>query len=1093
MIKRSVRRLSFVFCLLLCLLSYAPLVSCAPPASEAAQDSVKKREKTVTDYIFPAGGGKWKGASKEIPGEITWDIARSGNIRSNDVLRDWTPYNALVFTVESNRVLGSPKIRLVIGSKNKSYYSGYVRINFKGTKNIVIPFDEFGWSKATMNLQLGSLDKSGLAAKTNPRLGLQRINNIQFTISGYRCGLWSRQERAGTVLKIRDLRLVKIPISKVGPRISDKQLFAEMLDLDYPGLEKVKSAVKKGDFKAARHELAEHIRRRKKPVWLAPNERSTTGSAGFRENNIKHVEAIMSHKFNVRYHRHIYHDFGKHINWCVHPLSKGPNRTIEWNSMLNRHFHFSSLAHAYQKTGDEKYARELAQQMNSFIRDCPVLLNSSGNRNAYHGPWVTLNTALRYQDSWPDVIFDCLQSPNFTDDIIVNIVKSSAEHARHLVENYTGHNWLTAESLAVYTIGTIFPEYKEAKAWRQFGITKLYNQLENYVYPDGIMHELALGYNCWVLEEFARVLQIAEINGRLAELPADYKKRIEKMFNYLMYDCMPDGKCFGLNDSWNTEVTDLLRKGYRLFPGRSDLLYPISAGKEGKRPARDSIAMPYSGHYIMRSGWDKNARILHFDGGLLGSGHDHEDKLHVAMYAYGKLLLPDAGTYSYNRSKWRAYVLKTRSHNTVLVDGMDQIRKSAGRRFKVWPKPWDAPSPATDTQWTTTHGLDYVAGFYRYKYREYTDWQHRKKHPKTLDSVQHARKILFVKPDFWIIHDVLTSKDDKKHTCDVLFHINADKANIDPKTNAVTSACKGAANVAIFPLNTGRLKVKIVEGKANAPIQGWTRPGGKKHPDYPMNTIPTAIFNKTWHKGTDVVTVVYPFPAGVKCPVKSVTPIESKNGVVAAKITLAGSVEHIYLSNPKPGEGIRLAAIETDGEVAEACAQPGKNLRLLLVNGRSLAVGDASVTLGKRGSVSVTGYSDGIYRVGTDTATQCTVKIPGLAKNAKVEIHKIDNDLNRTKKINATVTDGVIKFTTEAGGAYEIGIVDGRGPGVPRSALRSPAKRPPAYRCVSVFMHVLIKKTHIRRPCCSCGKTEQITPRFSQHAERFLVAISPMS
>lgn len=1021
MIKRSLRQLSFVYGLSLCMV----LVLCTPSASEAAS---QKKGKAINDYIFPVGGGKWKGASKEIPGEITWDIAKAGDVRSNNVLRDWMPYNALAFTVESNRLLGFPKIRFVIGSKDKSYYSGYVRINFKGTKNVVIPFDEFGWSKAIMNLQLGSLDKSGLAAGTNPRLGLQRITDIQFTISGYRCGLWGRQERKGTVIKIRNLRLVKIPISKVGPRISDKQLFTEMLDLDYDGLGKVKSAVKKGDFKVARHELAEHIRRRKKPLWLAPNERLSTENTGFRKKPIKRIKAIMSHKFNVCHHRHI-HDFGKHINWCVHPLSKGPNRTIEWNSMLNRHFHFSSLAHAYRKTGNEKYARELAQQINSFIRDCPVLLNGSGNLNAYHGPWVTLNTAIRYQNSWPDVIFDCLQSPEFTDDIIVNIVKSSAEHAQHLVENYTGHNWLTAEALAVYTIGTIFPEYKQAAAWRQFGITKLYNQLKNYVYPDGLMNELALGYNCWVLEEFSRVLQVADMNGRLAEIPADYERQIEKMFNYLMYDCMPDGKCFGLNDSWNTDVMFLLRKGYRLFPKRSDFLYPISAGKEGKRPKQDSIAMPYAGHYIMRSGWDKNARVLHFDGGLLGSGHYHEDKLHVAMYAYGKLLLPDAGTYSYNRSKWRAYVLKTYSHNTVLVDGMNQVRRlAAGRRFRVWPKPWTASAPATDTRWTTTHGLDYVVGFYRYKYREYTDWQHRKKHPKVLDTVQHARKILFVKPDFWIIHDVLTSKDNKKHTCDVLFHINVDEAKINPKTNAVTSSCKDAANVAIFPLNTGSLKVKIVEGKTDAPIQGWTRPGGKKHPDYPMNTIPTAIFNKTWRNGTDVVTVVYPFAAGAGCPVKSVTPIESKDGAVAAKITLTTGVEHVYLSNPKPGKMIKLAAIETDGEVAEACDQPGRNLRLLLVNGRSLATGEASVILGKRGTVSVTGYAPGLYHIGTDVAAQCAVKIPGLAKNAKVEIHKIDNNLNRTKKINATVAGSVIKFTTEAGGVYEIGIDGGNIP-----------------------------------------------------------------
>ena len=51
-----------------------------------------------------------------------------------------------------------------------------------------------------------------------------------------------------------------------GPRMDDRQLF-EALNLEYRGLGIVKAAVDSGDLKAAKHEFAEYLRHRSKPVW----------------------------------------------------------------------------------------------------------------------------------------------------------------------------------------------------------------------------------------------------------------------------------------------------------------------------------------------------------------------------------------------------------------------------------------------------------------------------------------------------------------------------------------------------------------------------------------------------------------------------------------------------------------------------------------------------------------------------------------------------------------------------------------------------------------------------------------------------------
>ena len=62
-------------------------------------------------------------------------------------------------------------------------------------------------------------------------------------------------------------------------------------------------------------------------------------------------------------------------------------------------------------------------------------------------------------------------------------------------------------------------------------------------------------------------------------------------------------------------------------------------------------------------------QFLLFDAGPYGLGHQHEDKLSMFIYALGRVLLTEAGTYSYDRSKYRRYVLGTWAHNTILVDG----------------------------------------------------------------------------------------------------------------------------------------------------------------------------------------------------------------------------------------------------------------------------------------------------------------------------------------------------------------------------------------------------------------------------------------
>ena len=142
----------------------------------------------------------------------------------------------------------------------------------------------------------------------------------------------------------------------------------------------------------------------------------------------------------------------------------------------------------------------------------------------------------------------------------------------------------------------------------------------------------------------------------------------------------------------------------------------------------------------MRSGWKPEDRYLLFDAGPFGYGHQHEDALSFVIYAYGKYMLVDPGNYPYDSSEWRKYVLSTRAHNTIMVDGCEQHRRDRARQTYVISKPMPI-------QWDSDVKYDYASSTYEDGYA----------HDNSV-NVKHQRSVFFVKPDYWIVVDTLTSR-----------------------------------------------------------------------------------------------------------------------------------------------------------------------------------------------------------------------------------------------------------------------------------------------------------------------------------------------
>lgn len=661
--------------------------------------------------------------------------------------------------------------------------------------------------------------------------------------------------------------------SVLGMQMTEPEFFAA-LDLTYPGLEEVQAAVQVGNWADARSAFAEYLRSRTGPTWYFDRHDPLKGVTVDGQDILVANDALRN-RFSIG---NVGHTFTDGIDWSFNPTTQ-PNvsgaATDEWTWGLNRHTFWPRMGRTYHLLKDERYAQAFVEQMTDWVAKNPVPLWA---QQGAFSRWRTIEAGLRMQNSWPNAFLYFLSSPSFTDEAIVTMVKSMVEHARYLATHNTGGNWLTIEMNGLYHVGVLFPELKEAAEWRRFAAERMRDELTRQVYPDGAQNELAPQYHITAVENFLGIADIANMNGY--ELPTGYLENLERMFDYSVYMLQPNGRMPDFNDSADANPRDILWRGHQLFPERQDFLWVALGRTVGEPPEQTSVALPYAGHLIQRSGWDANARYLAFDVGPFGNGHQHEDKLNFVLSAYGRDFVVDAGKYVYDNSKWREYVRSPYGHNIAFVDGLGQNRRMSLTTFVS-----DEPSPHV---WQVTPEYEFAQGYYGSEIEGYGAV------PRWIAT--HQRSILYVKEgvdqDFWVIADTFFPQDASSHRYETLFHLNAAEVAVGEES-AVRTLFSSGANLGIFPLSDGVIELaNVVKGQEEPFVQGWMYVVGRG-----AQPIPTATYVVEGPGVQRMLYVLYPVSQGT-VPSVSVAPWDTgqaREDGVGAEITFAdGRVYRIY-------------------------------------------------------------------------------------------------------------------------------------------------------------------------------------------------------
>lgn len=651
------------------------------------------------------------------------------------------------------------------------------------------------------------------------------------------------------------------------------------LDLSLPALAPVKTALECGDASGAARAFAEHLRTRNAPRWHFDSQCPPANAS---PEVIEVADKALEHTF-VR--EGIPHTFGPKIDWAYNPTAEPDSPqplNHEWTWQLSRHYEWPKLAVAFNTTGEARYARGLAAQIRSWGEENPT---PERIENGPYSRWRTIEAGIRMCEIWPDVFWGLLaQRELFPDDVLLLMVDCMRRHAEYLDKYPTSGNWLFMEANGEFHVGVLFPEFKEATKWRQNALNRLEQALDRQVYPDGVQYELTPHYHNVTIDNALAALELADLNG-IAVSPS-YRQQLEKMFAVNLWAMTPDRDVPPLNDSGHIDVRGRLANALRFFPHRKDFSYIATDGREGEAPDQTSYCFPWAGWAVMRSGWDERARFLLFDGGPFGYSHQHEDKLSFVLHAYGSKLVFDAGSYSYNASAMRDYVISARGHNVVHVDGLEQYR--GGYDWNAPERALHLSSAPVPFDWYSTDQFDYAAGSYG---REPVEaWGPERQRPAI-----HTRRILFVKPDFWIVVDSLVPADEGPHLYESTFHINAPQVWVEAGGSRVETRQPDEANLTLLPVSSHPFEVRVVCGQEEPVFQGWL-PETRGY--YQALERPVVSLNSKVTGPVHFFTILAPSPPGGVPSVRCVQRVELDGAVLAARLELDDSTEaHLTLSH----------------------------------------------------------------------------------------------------------------------------------------------------------------------------------------------------
>lgn len=438
-----------------------------------------------------------------------------------------------------------------------------------------------------------------------------------------------------------------------------------------------------------------------------------------RENILKEAEQILEHKFDLLGSGEI--NLGKKIRWNedfksgfvwknqfykdikIVDLNNNADVKVPWE--LSRFQHLFTLGKAYWITNDKKYYLECKKEIEDWIAENPVYMSVN---------WTcAMDVAIRAVN-WIFFYFHFKELIDNDKEFLKKFNNSLYNHGKFIFLNLEkgikfSNNHYLSDLVGLFYLEIYFNKLKsnEVKRWLNFSKKELEKEMFIQNNEDGSNYESSTSYHRLVTELMFFPVILGEKNN--INFSQEYKKRLEKMFEFLAKIIKPNGKIPMIGDvdngrllilsnysSWEVnDVRELLSLGGEYFNNtllknsgaikKEDKLWIFnSLSDEEEKYYNKSVRFSNGGYYILRNN-DIYCFIRCGELSCRGQGgHSHNDQLSFELNVQGEDFIVDTGTGVYTADKnMRNLFRSTRLQNTVYIEGHEQNSFEKNNLFEM--------------------------------------------------------------------------------------------------------------------------------------------------------------------------------------------------------------------------------------------------------------------------------------------------------------------------------------------------------------------------------------------------------------------------
>ena len=362
---------------------------------------------------------------------------------------------------------------------------------------------------------------------------------------------------------------------------------------------------------------------------------------------------------------------------------------FEWAIQLGKAYYFSN---------DEKYAGAFWQFYEEFRQANPP--NSGLNWTSAQEVALRLIALVICAHLLKD-------SPASSDRRMSALVISIADHATRIPPTLSyakaqNNNHLLSEALGLYTAGIFLPDHPNASKWREQGLHYFNQVIRSQISEDGTYvqhstnyHRLLLMEALWMqllLEKDNLILEDAVLN-KLAAATQWLAVRLDNTSGHVPNLGHNDGShVLPFTNMDFQDYRPIVQAASRAFlarpalpPGPWDDLclwldLPVNPMTSDQFPSTQALD-----HLILRDNIENRQGWAALRAATFTSRPAHADQLHVDIWHKGMNFAMDAGTFKYNAPPpWENALAATRVHNTIVVDGQDQMTRAGKFLWLDW-------------------------------------------------------------------------------------------------------------------------------------------------------------------------------------------------------------------------------------------------------------------------------------------------------------------------------------------------------------------------------------------------------------------------